>query len=195
MSKKASKVVGLLLAILMVIVATTGWWLFHSGLFNRTSMTIDKVAARRTLGTSIDGILIDELEVPLGATFDESEYLPDIAREAFDKINKIRVDNGVAPLKWDDNLIPATNVRAKEVTQKWSHTRPNGYEYWTADSKRIYGENLAKGYSNAESVVNAWMASQTHKDNILYTEFKTCAIAVYRNADGNLYWANEFGLS
>ena len=56
----------------------------------------------------------------------------------------------------------------------------------------MWGENLAKGYATAESLVEAWMASPTHAANILDGSYTTCGIAVYE-VDGKLYFAQEFG--
>lgn len=56
----------------------------------------------------------------------------------------------------------------------------------------MWGENLAKGYDSAQSVVDAWMASPTHAANILAGDFTTCSIAVYETG-GKLYFAQEFG--
>ena len=60
------------------------------------------------------------------------------------------------------------------------------------NSELMWGENLAKGYDSAQSVVDAWMASPTHAANILAGDFTTCSIAVYET-NGKLYFAQEFG--
>ena len=82
--------------------------------------------------------------------------------------------------------------RAEEAASKFSHTRPNGKDWYTVNSELMWGENLAKGYDSAQSVVDAWMASPTHAANILAGDFTTCSIAVYET-NGKLYFAQEFG--
>ena len=75
----------------------------------------------------------------------------------------------------------------------FSHTRPNGSSWYTVNSKIMGGENLAYGYYDANSAVNAWMDSPTHRENILWPEFTKVAISVYAADDGTYYWAQEFG--
>lgn len=114
------------------------------------------------------------------------------AEEAFAKVNQARAEIGLSELAWSNELAAAAEIRAQEIHQAFSHTRPDGSPWWTVDSENIYGENIAKGYQSAESVVMAWMESSEHKENILYSGFETIGIAVY-NVDGKWYWAQEFG--
>lgn len=114
------------------------------------------------------------------------------AAEVLAQINRARVESGLSELVWSDELAAAAEVRAQEIHQSFSHTRPDGSPWWTVDSENIYGENIAKGYQSADSVVSAWMESSDHKENILYSGFETIGIAVY-NVDGKWYWAQEFG--
>lgn len=114
------------------------------------------------------------------------------ALEAFNEVNEIRAQAGLDELSWDINLESVANVRAKECSQKFSHTRPNGSQWYTVNSKIQGGENLAFGYDNATDCVKAWMNSPTHRDNILYDEFEKVAISIYEE-DGICYWANQYG--
>lgn len=114
------------------------------------------------------------------------------AAEVFAQINQVRMEIGLPELAWSDELAVAAEVRAQEIHQSFSHTRPDGSPWWTVDSENIYGENIAKGYQSADSVVTAWMESSDHKENILYSGFETIGIAVY-SVDGKWYWAQEFG--
>lgn len=117
-----------------------------------------------------------------------------MAVDALELVNRQRTAAGLPALVWSDELAVAADVRANdEMVRSFSHTRPNGSEYWTVNSDIIWGENLAKGYNTSEGVVAAWMASPTHAANILDAGFVTCGIAIYEDADGKLYWAQEFG--
>ena len=49
-----------------------------------------------------------------------------LARQAFDLVNQVRQQNGLAALSWNDGLKAASDVRAAEAGTKFSHTRPNG---------------------------------------------------------------------
>ena len=111
---------------------------------------------------------------------------------ALDKTNQKRAEAGLSALKWDSSLAQCAAVRATEATQSWSHTRPNGSAWWTVNSQVQYGENLAKNYQSGENVVAGWMASPSHRQNLLASDYKTIGIAVY-NYGGKWYWAQEFG--
>lgn len=114
------------------------------------------------------------------------------AKAALDGCNAQRASAGLGNLAWSDGLEQAAMVRAQEIVTTWSHTRPNGTDWYTVNSAIMYGENLAKGYSTADAAVAAWMASPTHKENIMFGGFKTCGIAIYE-VGGTWYWAEEFG--
>jgi len=105
-------------------------------------------------------------------------------------VNNYRQDNGLNPLSWDSGLDYAASVRAKEASISWSHTRPDGSQWWTVSDKQA-GENLAMGYNSPQDAFNAWLNSDGHRANILYSEFKTMSVQSYNN--GTMYWAQEFG--
>lgn len=53
-----------------------------------------------------------------------------------------------------------------------------------------YGENVAYGYSTPEKVMEGWMNSQGHRENILNCSFKEIGIGLAQ--PGN-YWTQDFG--
>ena len=64
-------------------------------------------------------------------------------------MNQERKKAGVAELTIDSDLMEATDIRAKEMVSKFSHTRPSGDGFQTVfkevgiDSYRYAGENIA----------------------------------------------------
>lgn len=113
--------------------------------------------------------------------------------EVIAKVNDIRVANGLSALRYDASLEATATVRANELNVRFSHTRPDGSDWYTVNPDLMYGENLADGYNTADAVVNAWMASPEHKANILKPDFTTVAVSsVVKN--GKTYWAQEFGM-
>lgn len=114
------------------------------------------------------------------------------AIEAFLLLNEIRHENGLNELRWNDDLGSPAFIRAQEATVLWSHTRPDGSDWYTVNPYLCYGENLASGYTTAKNAVNAWMASPEHKANILSSEFASGNIQIVENSDGTWYWAEEF---
>jgi hypothetical protein len=67
--------------------------------------------------------------------------------------------------------------------QYWSHTAPDGEEPWdfiheAGYSYKTAGENLARDFSSTGEMFDAWMASPTHRENILNGQFQEIGIAV-----------------
>lgn len=122
----------------------------------------------------------------------ETDMLTDEIKAVLEQVNEARAEIGLTELVWNGELAKAADIRAKEIEQIFSHVRPDGSEWWTVNDEVIYGENIARGYQNADSVMEAWMKSSEHKDNILYASFQTIGIALYES-DGQWYWAQEFG--
>ena len=110
-------------------------------------------------------------------------------------INEIRRNNGLSELTMNYSLIQVSNIRAEEISRNWSHTRPDGTDWWTIHSQYgIYGklgENLAYGQTSPAEVVEDWMNSEGHRANILTPEFTSVGISVCI-IDGTYYWSQEF---
>jgi hypothetical protein len=105
----------------------------------------------------------------------------DLLRET----NLKRALNGVAPLKLNSELSQAADMKAKDMFAKnyWAHISPDGTTPWVfiKDSGYQYlyaGENLARGYNSSADVVNAWMNSPTHRENLLSPHYTDIGFAV-----------------
>ena len=133
--------------------------------------------------------IIDDSQVPLSATFDENS----LEIKTMAEINKIRDNANLTTLTYSNGLTQAALTRAEECDKVFSHTRPNGSDWYTVEPAIMYGENLAEGYDNAEDLTTAWMNSPTHRELILDKEYQTCGIGSYTAADGSVYVACEFG--
>lgn len=110
-----------------------------------------------------------------------------------EEINKARIANGLAELTENAQLDAAASVRAEECNTLFSHTRPDGSDWYTVDPAVCYGEILAEGYSRPAETVGAWMNSDVHRDVILTQGYKTIGYATYTNSEGYVYTAVEFG--
>lgn len=112
----------------------------------------------------------------------------------FNQVNEERAEAGLHELAWSNDLKECAQVRSEEASRVWSHTRPNGQRFNTVNKKVQGGENLA--YCSEEAVedivVDEWMNSPTHKDNILFEEFENAAVYTYTTG-GTTYVALEFG--
>jgi len=113
-------------------------------------------------------------------------------------VNLERKKKNLQPLTLSKELSDAAKIRAEEQIQYWSHTRPDGRQFKTAIKTGIFkllGENLNRGANSPEQVVDAWMKSPAHRENILYPDFREMGIAVYFDArtDYKFFWAQWFG--
>lgn len=119
------------------------------------------------------------------------------SQETLQLINEQRAANGLSNLTTSDKLYEASSVRAKEIADTFSHTRPNGDSAFTVlDSMDIFfmcaGENIAMGFPTPKSVVTGWMNSPGHRANILGADYTAAAVGVYLAPDGYYYWSIFF---
>ena len=79
-----------------------------------------------------------------------------------------------------------TLLRAKEAYSYFEHERPDGQGL-------ITGENLYRGYSNAQSVIKAWENSSGHSSAMLssgYEDYTTC-VASYNGVWVMTFWGDS----
>lgn len=116
------------------------------------------------------------------------------AKDVFKLLNSEREEAGLSTLKWDNDLAEAAEVRALEICEKYTadHSRPNGQSFFSVSTK-VWGENTAYGYKNAQAAMTGWMKSKGHKENILRDTFTIGAVACAQANDGTMYWVQLFG--
>lgn len=119
------------------------------------------------------------------------------AEQVVKLVNQERAKAGLAPLTLSRPVASAAQVRAKEITQSFSHTRPDGRSFSTAlteqkVSYRSSGENIAWGQKTPEQVMQGWMNSEGHRKNIMNAKFTSIGVGYYRNASGVNYWTQLF---
>ena len=101
------------------------------------------------------------------------------------RFNQARAENGISALRWDSSLQSAAMTRAQEITQKFSHNRPDGTS--ALDMPGVKGEILVAGASSESAAFNAWMNSTAHRNVILNDE--SGGVYVVRNGS---YWVGLF---
>lgn len=142
---------------------------------------------KRTLALVLACIFMLML-VPVQA---EGVFYNNYAQEVVRQVNMERQKRGLNPLSVDANLTAAANIRAKEITEKFSHTRPNGSRAVTV-SNFAYAENIARGQRTPDKVMAAWLTSDGHRQNILRSSYGTIGVSCIRV--GNVYyWVQLFG--
>lgn len=129
----------------------------------------------------------------------DSSQLAEYAEQVAVLVNKERNTYGLQPVKVSPILSEAANIRASELKENFSHTRPNGTSCFTAMSEleiqySAAAENIAYGQKNPESVMNAWMNSSGHRANILNEKMEYIGVGVSYQ-DGVYYWSQFFAVS
>jgi uncharacterized protein YkwD len=129
-------------------------------------------------------------EQPSGAEAMEAEVLA--------LVNEERAKVGCAPLRFDPALAKLAGDFSADMAKRgfFSHTDPDGDTPWAraekAGVKNLGGENIARGQSDAATVMNAWMNSEGHRANILNCDYKTLGVGV-QLGDGGPWWTQNFG--
>jgi len=104
----------------------------------------------------------------------------------------------LSPLKANAKLMAAARSHAENMAKqdKLDHVldekkpadrvKDAGYTYG------YVGENIAWNQDNPKEVLEAWMNSQPHKENILRKDYEEIGVAVVKNAKGERYWVQVF---
>ncbi len=124
----------------------------------------------------------------------------ELAEEVVELVNEIRQAEGLQPLVLSLALTDVASEFACEMIEEdfFAHINPetdespgdrltvSGYIYFSM------GENLAGGQTTAQEVVDAWMNSEPHKDNILTPEWREIGVAIRNGGSFGWYWVQEF---
>ena len=125
-----------------------------------------------------------------------AEPLSDLAKNILAELNATRTANGLGTLRYAPELQTAADTRAVECVQNFSHMRPNGTGCETAVTVdyMVTGENLIQvtsEFATAAIMMDTWMNSPTHRNNILLSSFTDVAIGVYV-VNGTTYVSTVF---
>jgi uncharacterized protein YkwD len=129
-----------------------------------------------------------------------ADILPQVIVE---ETNNNRINNNEKPLKNNIYLTMAAKLKVDDMVKKgyFSHQGPDGSMAWDWMERVNYsysyaGENLAVNFFDAKDVVNAWMNSPTHRENILNNHFTDVGIAAARgtyNGKETVFVVQMFG--
>ena len=123
--------------------------------------------------------------VARGASPEQSSKRTEITRASvLAAMNDARAKHHLPPYREDDRLDRAARTRMDdmELDGYWGHYPPdgsnpfallrlNGYDY------RLAGENLARGVESAELLVEEWLGSPGHRENVLSPDYTDVGIA------------------
>lgn len=107
------------------------------------------------------------------------------AQGLLSETNKMRLQNGLDPLRDNSALDKAAQLKAADMGLKnyWSHVTPEGKKPWdfinTAEySYKKAAENLAYGFDNNKTTVTGWMNSPGHRANLLDPDLKEVGFGI-----------------
>lgn len=116
--------------------------------------------------------------------------------EVISLVNEIRAKNGLNTLTADWELSRVARIKSQDMKDNnyFSHTSPvYGTPFQMIKnfgiSYRSAGENIAKGQSTPQAVVNAWMNSSGHRANILNPSYTRIGVGY---VESGKYWTQMF---
>lgn len=117
-------------------------------------------------------------------TYTEEQF----AEEVFRLSNIERAKAGQPLFKHHSELTKAAMLRAKEISIKFSHIRPNGEKCSTVAGFEFNfgcteGENIG-GATTPEALVEAWMKSNGHRWTLLNYSSTHLGVGAHKRADG-----------
>ncbi|WP_458626934.1 CAP domain-containing protein [Winogradskyella sp. PC D3.3] len=136
-----------------------------------------------------DDEALNSIEIPVAPQAKSIEI------EIMELINAYRITEGLNPLN-NHNTVKAVAsthtdymIEVNNVSHDHFYLRKQSLQ--ANANANIVTENVAYGFSSAESVVNAWLASPSHRDNIQgdYTDFD---VSAEQNSEGKWYFTNIF---
>ncbi|NEA98292.1 CAP domain-containing protein [Streptomyces sp. SID13726] len=114
--------------------------------------------------------------------------------------NRERTGAGLPPLAVDPLLARAAQGYSTDMAVRafYSHTSPEGSQPWdrasaAGSTRRMIGENIARGQRSPAEVVEGWMNSPGHRANILKPDFTHIGIGFAGGGPAGTYWTQMFG--
>ncbi len=135
------------------------------------------------------------------ASADAERLTGDAALEAevIDLVNTERRRARCPEVHLDERLRSAARGHSADMAKhnEMSHDGSDGSSPWDRARRAGYdaalSENVAVGYATAEAVMDGWMNSPGHRENILNCEARATGVGLAHSANGTPYWTQMFG--
>lgn len=141
-----------------------------------------------SLSTYIAVLLVTQIIISAVARFDSRVlgYASNInVGDLLRYTNQQRAAAGLQPVVLNDQLTTAANDKARDMFtyNYWAHNSPQGRDPWSFIVATGYhyifaGENLARDFGDSKGVVDAWMNSPSHRENLLNEHYRDIGFAV-----------------
>ena len=131
---------------------------------------------------------------------DSAEFNTAYEAQVLRLVNAERAKYGLSPFVKDSGATQVAHLRAKEIVQSFSHTRPNGQRGtdiipWSLCDKinnsKYAAENIAMRQPTCKIVMKCWYDSKGHRENMLNPNLRKVGIAGYKY-NGVMYWVQLF---
>ncbi|KGR78886.1 CAP domain-containing protein [Ureibacillus manganicus] len=126
----------------------------------------------------------------------ESAAVSNFERQVVELTNVERSKAGLAPLEIHSPLMNVAEAKSVDMSNNnyFSHTSPtygSPFDQIKAAgiSYRAAGENIAQGQRTPQQVVQAWMASPGHRQNILNPSYTHIGVGF---VESGYYWTQQF---
>lgn len=118
-----------------------------------------------------------------------------LSSELIELINAVRVEYGLSTLTTDENLCAISTAHCIDMAEYdyIDHTSPAGIgPFDRLDMEGIYymsaAENIASGFLTAEKVLESWMNSAMHRQNLLNGDFTHIGVGYHAGGANGTYW-------
>jgi uncharacterized protein YkwD len=186
----------IMLIVLITIAFVAGVFLIKPLIINIISQSLNSLYISNNDNTSdIDRTGSEPVPVEFTPKSEPVVITVALKLEVLKLVNIERQNDGKKPLTYMNDLEKGANMRAIEVKELWSHTRPNGTLFFTAFEYLRYtkiGENLAAGPETPNEAVTGWMRSIGHRSNILDETYEQMAMSISEDDEGRLFWVQIF---
>ncbi|GEL76786.1 CAP domain-containing protein [Tenuibacillus multivorans] len=128
----------------------------------------------------------------------DSNQVHEFEHRVHELVNEEREKHGLDPLEFSVEVSQVARTKSQDMADNnyFSHESPTygspfdmmkdfGVDYWSA------GENIAMGQRTPEQVMDGWMNSDGHRENILQESFTHLGVGFIKD-NGTYYWTQMF---
>lgn len=145
--------------------------------------------------------LHDQKTDKINQIIEEGKKLEEYKISIFNLVNQERIQEGRGVLLYNMQLEKTAQAQAEDMKKRnfFAHTNPDGEDIlirvkeFKYDQRNV-GENIAAGQETPDEVMEGWLNSPYHRENILNPNFTEMGVGIYEDdPKGGYYWVQVFG--
>ena len=156
------------------------------------------IAYKNVDGKKVYGSYSSIKSVKINNTTSSDSFL-NFQKEVVRLVKVERAKVGLKELSFNIQLCDVATLKSQDMIDKnyFDHTSPTYGSPFDMMKKfnisyKAAGENIAMGQRTPAEVVEAWMNSKGHRENILNSKFTDLGVGIAKKSDGTLYWTQMF---